>query len=243
MRIFWTSNEKAKLAETVYELRKTKTDTSLIKLLNLAQEEVIEKSRRRNIISLQSIDWLHHELLNLERIKNNTPSKIETNTVDITAEKSVPENISSILIDALSAYIKPVLKELIISSLKELNIKSIIEEEILSLEDRLVTRLTSESVKITKEKQPVVLITNLLPVQASEISKDFGRKFNLKFWSPDDGYSTLKSLCYNADKIIGMTDFMDHSTDKLISQINLNSYKRLSGGVSSIKKFLETYNA
>jgi len=92
------------------------------------------------------------------------------------------------------------------------------------------------AVRVPRKKRQV-LVAGMLAVQAQEVQREFGDCFELRFWTKDDSPSVLKSLARTSGVSLCMTDFFPHTLEAILKNESPN-YRRVTGGVSSIKQAL-----
>lgn len=239
MAIYWTDKEKTDLAASTFAMLKKDPSLSEIQCLNLAQK-ALPPSRQRLIVSKQSIPWLFDELkilrnLDFKRISNSeTHIPVKPDAKPMESKPSVDLNklFDELISRALKSFIveiTPIIEKAIESKIKSLNLAETIAEY-------LDTK--PPEIKLDKRKKKMVLLINLMPVQFADVSKEFSRVLDLKMWSDEGGYDQLRSLCFSASRIYGMTDHMSHKIDGVIKNTNAGAYVRFSGGISTLKDML-----
>jgi hypothetical protein len=89
----------------------------------------------------------------------------------------------------------------------------------------------------TKERRKLkISIVGLLPAQFNHIQQDFGKDFILKNYYGDD--KGIAKHVTNSDIVIGITNFMNHSTEDTIKNLNNIQYIRHKFGISKLKTLL-----
>lgn len=83
------------------------------------------------------------------------------------------------------------------------------------------------------KRLPKVGVVGLLPIQAGEISAEFGASMDLTFWDGGD-HSALKSMAKNCDVVFIHTRHARHSWDQTLQSHGTN-IQRVTGGVSNLK--------
>lgn len=87
-----------------------------------------------------------------------------------------------------------------------------------------------------EQKRPKIGVIGPLGVQAEDIKRSYP---DVDFVTVDSSQQrTAASKVVGCDLIIGMTDFMDRSTDSQMRSKFLNNYHRTSGSTSSVKRMI-----
>lgn len=219
MNIIWTSNEKYSLAHKVVELRKAYPTENLLKLFNRAQDLVLDSSRKRDIKALAPIKWLVYEVEAIERGSAKPESSHKPEIEDVAQQ--LAKRISSLVLAQISNELTPIL-----DTFKGLN------QQLM----RLVVDISVEKPAENAVSKKNILIVGLLKQQEQVIASDFSH-LGLKFVDQNK-IGNLKDSCKNADLVISMTKFISHATDYALTSTVRCPYKRVDGGLSSLRKEL-----
>lgn len=92
-----------------------------------------------------------------------------------------------------------------------------------------------------KKKLKTITVAGLLPNQAGMIQEEFCNKFDVRFWTKDQSAQQLKIMAKGSDHVIAFVSKMGHWADKIISE-NSTDFTRVSGGMTQLRKCLESLN-
>lgn len=93
------------------------------------------------------------------------------------------------------------------------------------------------------DRGPRVLIMGLLPAQTNMIRREFDDFLDLRFWSVDDGASSLRSQAQHADLVVSFASHMRAGREAAAKSAAIGPFVRCHGGVSSLRKMLVRYQA
>jgi hypothetical protein len=249
LRVTWTSSEKRKIAEHVYEQLKLNNRLSLVTAVNNAQKEVLIKDRQRTINWLGHVKFLEQELSSIQRERDHAaggkfaepaPTTDETPAID---ETSV--DLTSLTTDVLiSALVGRVVDTVTTQVLDAVRVE--LQDQLSELTTKLLSGLQLQVVPmsvqtpvVSKEKRKRIVLVRLKPIQFNEVEKHFGHIFDLRLWDESTGtHQQLQSMCQSAHKIYGMTGFMSHAQDAAVVAANRKAYVRFTGGVTRLLDLL-----
>lgn len=259
--IRWTESERKRLVHAVRQYLLQNPHKSLTQALNKVQGSVLEKSRIRHIVSLQSISWLPLDIKELNKdsiikeiIENSHPipkkeeilpikeEKIESQ-VPLSLEKIPTNNLIMELLSRLETKINYKIEKI------ENKLTSSINESLSKLNDSIMEKM-EDIVNITQKtnipnqiksdeniKKKKILIVGLLAEQFHLMKSEF-ENIDLKLWSTQsDSIPKLRSMIGYIDRVIVMTKFISHDIDDIIKNSGVK-YIRLNGGLSSIREIL-----
>ena len=86
----------------------------------------------------------------------------------------------------------------------------------------------------TKQK---VLVIGLLGSQEQRIARDFGHKYDLRFFRAAKRTSGLRKKMQNCDRVMAMTSFINHNISEIVDRHA--GYVPIGGSVSSLRQQLE----
>jgi predicted transcriptional regulator len=89
-------------------------------------------------------------------------------------------------------------------------------------------------------RKPVVGVAGLLPVQAGELSVEFGECMDLRFWDSDQPLDKLKALAKGCDVVFLHTRHAKHSHDQYLV-VNGANIQRVTGGLSNMRDAMTKY--
>lgn len=90
---------------------------------------------------------------------------------------------------------------------------------------------------VEKPRLKKILIAGLINPQIREIEREFHDTLDIRFWRTDENPNVLKSKAGQADKVILVTDFISHSHQGIIQNMNIK-FIRHSGGMTKLKDLL-----
>lgn len=93
---------------------------------------------------------------------------------------------------------------------------------------------TSFSALDSGPRKPKVLVAGLLPAQANEISSEFDKLVELRFWHTDESKDKLRTLAKNCNLAVGVTNFLSHPADASLQSL-APTYVRHTGGITRLK--------
>jgi multidrug efflux pump subunit AcrA (membrane-fusion protein) len=91
--------------------------------------------------------------------------------------------------------------------------------------------------RTTTVRKPAILIVGLRGGQKTEIQRDYGAHFDLRFVGSDESKDQLRSMTEKADTTIVMTDFISHSHEDIV-KARSSSYIPRSGGMTQLRSTL-----
>lgn len=243
-KVFWTSQEREILGEEIDRLVNVVGGYTSHSALNKAQEKLPPDRRRQIAFWAQVRDRLTPELqkakLKREQLSGQVSSAEPEDRIQETAAPlaSGQEDLAQLIAKALVPVIVKTLEDpLVATALSQLILKAsgtVTPENT----DTQPTYHNQNFLKLPSAAKPKVLIAGLLPAQAEEVKKDFGKILDLKFWRSDESKDQLRALSKNCQISVGMTNFMGHPADALLKDLS-PKYIRHSGGIKTLKAALQ----
>ena len=120
-RIYWDEDEKAHVVEAVFSMRQKDPESSLIAIINRAQQQ-LPKERRRSIPSVQSVPWVKDAIQNLFAEQREKARVVERTKQSATAAKERQQQLQTQLQELTKKARETALQE---SSLEDLLIEVI----------------------------------------------------------------------------------------------------------------------
>ena len=225
--IRWTQDEQRRVAQRAAEIRLTEFRGEL-ECWRQAQK-VLPENRRRRIESVSlisaSMRSVYEELL-------SRPQPEPTPKPEAVVEEQPPE-----------------LPQTTVDDLLELLADSIAEKFITALRRSIQQQLAQIQPLIQDFPQPIapvrvprrtVLIVGLLPAQAELIKNRFQDRWDLRFVSSQETAQTIALRAGNSEKVLLMTNFIQHSHQQAAVQLKgRENVVLITGGLSSLTKRLE----
>jgi hypothetical protein len=234
-KIFWTVEERTALVEEIASLKGTIQVISLLQALYQAQDTVLHESRRRTIVSESVLPWLR-EAVDKEVAKRKAEKeKAEQDKLRLLDEALAAATIPQ-LVETLSAKLG--LREYMGSLLDDLLLRSSVVkrlEQELKRFQQPVSDLGISTGKSTERSKPRIVILGLKNAQQHIIEQDFAAVCNLRFL---DKYAHNTGLV--ADHVLGMIDFMPHTTDTSAKKHFGDRYHRVGGTLTSLRNTLRS---
>ena len=242
MRVFWTEEEKQKLVELVFTMRQNDLESSLLAIVNRAQEQ-LPAERRRTIPSIKAIDWLPIELKKrMDAVKNRAAMseraaqsardskshQIELqeklqNLVEVTKNKTLETTpVENLALELLARMLGPM-------------------EEIrrqLSGFERRIARLEEQPEPVAAEKRILrILLVGLLPDQVNNVRARFREAVDVRALDKDDPCRGIPVV----DAAVLNTKFISHSMQQDIQRA-YNGHGKVffvNGGLSAVIERIE----
>jgi hypothetical protein len=138
----------------------------------------------------------------------------------------------------------------LVDDLLEALADAVAEKFVDALRRRIIQRVREESPTLVKSiqtepvesKQPKrsLLVVGLLPAQAETIRKRFADRLDLRFVSSQETPQLIAARLGNSEKVLLMTNFINHSHQNTAMQLKgRENVLLVSGGVSSLTKELD----
>lgn len=221
--------------------------TELLKNSSKIEEmnETLEKISQQNVIVFKTMEKLSGDLVafagnvktlftNLETNRDKFQEDMNVHLELILQSVSDLQNVSSKPASQVQSEAKP---EITVTEAKENN-----SQNSKSFDVKPVSAGTSVQQKKEGPKMKVCIV-GLLPSQTTLIEKEFGNDFQLKcFVSEKAKGPSFTAWASNANAVLAMTSFMDHSIEDCI-RASRGRLVRLDGGLSTLRQKLSTMKA
>ncbi|WP_407305392.1 hypothetical protein [Acinetobacter sp.] len=239
-RILWKDSEWVQVARELYRIRPVDEylrSTSMAGLQTedfFAAQRVLPEDRRRSRSAVQSMSVVRPGLVKAMAVIR---AEVDAEILRKKAEAEVAEleaqavkEVAKLAIPELNQY------EAAFAPLIDL----IATEVTKRIQDMLAATMPNVLAhKVTSKTQPKKLkfgVIGPLSIQGQEIKKAFP-EMDFVIVESSKANSSLSHVS-GCDKIIGMTDFMDHSTDNSLRARFPDRYHRTTGGTSKVKHLI-----
>lgn len=254
-RVYWSEDEKRKLIDTVFVMRQTDPDSSLISIINEAQEQ-FSPDRQRNIPSVKVIPWLSEQLQARFAEMRGKASALASAKTEVTTARQGQQELKTRLNQLVQkareeAIGKMSTEDLAIELLSRMdsNQRELLER--VNELEREVKRLKSAPVAInqvtgTTIRLPdaallhpprirTILVIGMLSEQEHNLTNKFKDRADLRFMRGDDVRSKLPQV----DNVILNGKFTAHKVQERVRSVVGNLLEFVSGGQSIVAQKIE----
>ena len=231
----WTLEEQQQVAAQAAKVRLEQQQGEL-EAWRIAQQ-VLPMHRRRKIITISLINpatraMYKQQLGELQRKPKDVPKpeqQVAPQQSAVPPSPSVPTEVDDLLealADAVAMKFASAFTRSLVQRLRP--VAPIIAEQ-------LQTEPTQ-----SKPSKRSLLVVGLLPAQAETIRKRFGDRLDLRFVSSQETPQLIAARVGNSDKVLLMTNFINHSHQAAAMQAKgRENVLLVSGGVSKLSKELD----
>lgn len=235
-RVFWTEQEWDQLAQELYCVRpiaQYQQSDSLVALSLVDMQDiqrVLPEERRRKLYSVVSVKPKMQEAMRRLRAKLQAVQAQEKAAAEAKAREEA---------EALAAQVSiPNPYELAFAPLVDL-IATEVTKRVQAMIAQVIPQVTQIEISpqvFKEQRKPKFGVIGPLGVQAQELIKAFPQ---VEFITVESGdQRKAASQVSGCDRIIGMTDFMNHTTDGDLRAKFPEKYHRTTGSTASVKRLI-----
>jgi len=251
-RVFWKTDETAKMVDWLIAKDIRSSSTEFLELARMGQAALFQPERRKTIGTRAHIQKLIEELDAEWKRRGNKPGlsaapkvveEVEETEPEVEALEPVsvpeapkPKPVLGGSLDSLVEQLATAFAEKFVAHVK-MSLESLIAQEF----SGVVKHTAGLNLKApVKTRQLKVLVVGLKPQQAGIINQEYP-DLDMRFVDSGRSAAAVHGKT-EADYIIGMTDFLDHSTDGNLYKASEN-YIRCGGGMTKLRETLTRLRA
>lgn len=254
-RVYWSDDEKRELIDSVFVMRQTDPDSSLIAIINRVQEQ-FPPDRQRNIPSVKVIPWLSEQLRERFAEMRRKASALANAKTEVTTVKqgqqALKERLNELVKKAREEAIGKMSTEDLAFELlsrmdanqQELHSRmNELEREVTTLKSarHMVNQVTGTTIRLPNAtmtpapKPKTILVIGMLQEQANNLIKKFKGRAGLRFMRGDDVRSTFPQV----DHVILNGKFTAHKVQARVKSQIGELLEIVSGGQSIVAQKIE----
>lgn len=222
-KTYWNDEEKHLFAQYVYEIRITNLGMPWRQVMAEANALMPQHKQKSTVPhSASQIPWLPKLLDQISREPKDTRYNepiIEMSPEPVVQEApqpvvqavTPPSNMNDMMITMMAAMFKQAMPAI----MHDPEAQKKLQAAMLGTSEAAAVAPV-QPVKQQPQAKKKVIVVGLLPVQANEVQKEFGRVFDMKFVGTNVPSQQIRDSAKNADIAICMTKFVSHSTQNTL---------------------------